>query len=385
MPVLREPGARYAPPRASALGLKAIVLAGLSIALMVFDHREQKLAVVREGMSAIAYPFQIVVHSPSAGWNWLTSNFATRNTLLEENARLRDAQRTAELRLLRFEAIEQENRRLRALVSALPPAAERVQLAEVLRVDLDPFRQRVVLDRGSRDGVTRAQPVIDGSGVFGQVINVGLWSSEVILLSDTSHAIPVQISRNGLRTIAVGTGDPKRLSLPYLPRNADVKVDDVLISSGLGGVFPGGYPVGVVSDVKRDPSQPLAIVGAVPSAALDRDREVLLVWYAPRVKVGPEGLDAPADKPATTAASAAPAKPADKPADKPAAGPVAKPADKPAQAGATPARPAPAAARPAPTPTNARPAPANTRPAPTTTRPAPATARPATPTPGAAR
>jgi rod shape-determining protein MreC len=313
--LLREPGARYAPARSSALGLKAIILASLAIGLMVVDHRQQHLKVIREGLTAVAYPFQVLVHSPVAGWEWLTSNFATRNTLLAENRQLKERQWRNELRLMRFEAVEQENLRLRKLVDAAPRAGERVMLAEILRVDLDPFRHRVILDRGERDGVTKGQAVVDGAGVFGQVTNVGPYSSEVILLSDTAHAIPVQISRNGLRTIAVGTGDARRLQLPYLPRNADVKVDDVLLTSGLGGVFPGGYPVARVTEVKRDPASPLAVVNAVPAAALDRDNEVLLVWFTPRVPVVPEATslapaDATAGKPGTAAKPTAAAAPA---------------------------------------------------------------------------
>lgn len=310
MALLREPGARYAPARSSALGLKAIVLASLAIGLMVVDHRQQHLKVLREGLTAVAYPFQVLVHSPVAGWEWLTSNFATRDALLEENRQLRERQWRNELRLMRFEAVEQENLRLRALVAAAPRVGERVLLAEILRVDLDPFRHRVILDRGANDGVVKGQAVVDGAGVFGQVTNVGPSSSEVILLSDAAHAIPVQISRNGLRTIATGTGDARRLQLPYLPRNADVKAGDVLLTSGLGGVFPGGYPVGQVTEVKRDPSLPLAVVTAEPAAALDRNNEVLLVWFAPRVPTpapGAVGGTAATPEPRPPRAEAAPA------------------------------------------------------------------------------
>jgi rod shape-determining protein MreC len=328
MALLREPGARYAPARSSALGLKAIILASVAIGLMVVDHRQQHLKVIREGLTAVAYPFQVLVHSPVAGWEWLTSNFATRDTLLEENRQLKERQWRNELRLMRFEAIEQENLRLRQLVAAGPRVAEKVMLAEILRVDLDPFRHRVILDRGANDGVVKGQAVVDGAGVFGQVTNVGPSSSEVILLSDAAHAIPVQISRNGLRTIATGTGDARRLQLPYLPRNADVKTGDVLLTSGLGGVFPGGFPVGQVTEVKRDPSSPLAVVSAEPAAALDRNNEVLLVWFTPRV---PTATPSTATTPATPSAAAAAA----------ATDAVA------ASGAATPASPA---ARPAPTP-----------------------------------
>lgn len=283
MPALREPGARYAPPRVSTLGLRALVLIALSIGLMVADHRQHGLALIRSGLSAAAWPLQMLVHSPVAAWDWLNGSTRTRHELLAENDALRNTARENDLKLLRLEAIEQENQRLRALVNAAPRDAERVQAATVLRVDLDRLRHRVLIDRGARDGVTRGQPVVDASGIVGQTTNVGPLAAEVILLSDPTHAVPVQVERNGLRTIAVGSGDSDRLTLPYLPRNADVRVDDLLVSSGLGGVFPAGLPVARVAEVRRDPSQPLAIVSARPAAALDRDREVLLLWTRARV------------------------------------------------------------------------------------------------------
>ncbi len=283
MPVLREPGARYAPPRVSALGLRALLLIGVSLGLMVVDHRQHELQMIRATASMVVWPLQRLVNAPAAAWEWMQSSLATQHALLAENQSLRAAARESSLRLLRLESIEQENLRLRALVQVEPREAERVQAATVLRVDLDPLRHRVLIDRGTRDGVSRGQPVIDASGVVGQTTNVGPLAAEVILLSDPTHAMPVQVVRNGLRTIAVGSGDAGRLMLPYLPRNADVQVDDLLVSSGLGGVFPGGLPVARVVEVRRDPSQPLATVSAVPAAALDRDREVLLLWYPARV------------------------------------------------------------------------------------------------------
>ena len=311
MPALREPGARYAPPRVSTLGLRALVLIALSIGLMVADHRQQGLAMIRSGLSAAAWPLQMLVHSPVAAWDWLSASTRTRHDLLAENEALRNTARENDLKLLRLEAIEQENQRLRALVNAAPRDVEHVQAATVMRVDLDRLRHRVLVDRGARDGVTRGQPIIDANGVVGQTINVGPFAAEVILLSDPTHAIPVQVERNGLRTIAVGTGDSERLTLQYLPRNADVQADDLLVSSGLGGVFPAGLPVARITEVKRDPSQPLAIVNARPAAGLDRDREVLLLWSKPRVAL-PEAE--PPAAPAPAPAREARAKPRPAPA-----------------------------------------------------------------------
>ena len=288
MAALRQSGARFSPSRFSALGLRAIVLMAISVALMVVDHRQNELGAIRSALSVVGWPLQRLVEAPVDAWEALGVALATHHELVGEVETLRGAARETDLKLLRLESIEQENVRLRALLNAAPPDSERVQAASVLRVDLDALRHRVLVDRGTRDGVGADQAVIDAGGVYGQTIHPGPLTTEVILLSDPAHATPVQIERNGLRTIAVGTGDPTRLALPYLPRNADVQVDDLLVSSGLGGVYPAGLPVARVSEVRRDPSQPLAIVSAHPAAALDRDREVLLLWHRRRVPLPAE-------------------------------------------------------------------------------------------------
>ncbi|HEY9183167.1 MAG TPA: rod shape-determining protein MreC, partial [Gammaproteobacteria bacterium] len=171
-----------------------------------------------------------------------------------------------------------ENERLRNLLESRGRVGSRALVAEILAVDLDPYRQRFDLNRGFVNGVFVGQALIDAQGVVGQVVRVGPFTSEALLITDADHAVPVSVNRNGLRTIAVGTGDSSRLRLPYLTNNADIVVGDLLISSGLGGVFPAGYPVGRVLEVRLRPDQSFAEVIAEPASALDREREVLLVW-----------------------------------------------------------------------------------------------------------
>jgi rod shape-determining protein MreC len=225
---------------------------------------------------------QIAVASPFQGWDWFRESVTTRDVLRADKTKLESELRLAQFRLQRYEALEAESQRLRALRDNTAGVTDRFIIGNVMDVDLDAFRERVLVDRGAQDGVFVGQAVVDAGGVFGQVARVGQLTAEVILLSDATHAIPVQVNRNGLRTIAVGTSDMGRLKLPYLPTSADVIVGDLLVTSGLGGGFPAGYPVGTVAEVKRDPAQSLADVEVKPAAALDRSRELMFVWLKPQ-------------------------------------------------------------------------------------------------------
>ena len=284
--------------RTTGLLLRCVLYCLLALGLIIVDKRYDHLGKIRRLLSIVAYPVQIAVASPFEGWDWFRESVTTRDALRADKTKLEAELRVAQFRLQRYEALEAESQRLRALRNSTAGITDRFLIGDVMDVDLDAFRERVLVDKGARDGVFVGQAVLDSGGVFGQVARVGQLTAEVILVSDATHAIPVQINRNGLRTIAVGTGDMGRLKLPYLPTSADVISGDLLVTSGLGGGFPAGYPVGTVAEVKRDPAQSLADVDVKPAAALDRSRELMFVWLKPQ---------ATAPAPAAAATSAAPA------------------------------------------------------------------------------
>ena len=292
--------------RGPPLGATFLTLAIAAIALMVADQRYDQLTRVRAWLSAAVYPVQVVVDLPFRAWDWVSGSFADRSRLRQENLELTARLRLSNLQLQRFAALEDENRRLRDMRENSASVADRVLVASILNVDLDPFRHRVLLDKGAVDGVFKGQAVLDADGIFGQVAQVHAKTAEVILISDAEHAIPVQSNRSGLRTIAVGTGDSGRLSLPFVTVEADLKPGDLLLSTGMGGVFPPGYPIAEVTQVVRNASTTFALVDARPTARLDRDREVLLVWFDPPVvEVPPAAAEtAPTDAPPTGAAPA---------------------------------------------------------------------------------
>lgn len=262
------------------LGLRFLLISIVSASLMLLDHREEHLARIRQALSLVVYPIQVGVDLPFAGWRLASRALTDQSALLEENSQLRSERLAVDVRLQRLAALEAENDRLRAMLDSSARVSDRVLVVEILAVDLDPYRQRFTINRGLNDGVYIGQALLDAEGVVGQIVRVELMTSEVVLISDADHALPVAINRNGLRTIVVGTGDSSRLRLPYLTNSADIEPGDLLMSSGLGGIFPSGYPVGHVLEVHRRPGQSFAEVIAEPAAQLDRDREVMLVWTA---------------------------------------------------------------------------------------------------------
>lgn len=286
---------------------------------MFYDRRGGWLDTARYGLQAAVYPLQLAVNSPSAAWRWLEESFATRERLQAEIETLRNELREQQLATLRQAALEAENAALRGLAEAYPDVIERRLIGEVIGVEVSSLRHRLVVNRGGQHGVYKGQPVITGDGVIGQVFRTGPFSSEIILITDAEHGLPVQVVRSGVRTIALGTGAEHavRLALPYVPQNHDVQVGDLLVTSGLGQVFPYGLPVAKVTEVVKDPSEPLSRIHAETLARLESDREVLFIWPRADHPASPATNAALAVEPAKATpepSAAAPAQPAQPPA-----------------------------------------------------------------------
>ena len=257
----------------------------LSILLMVMDHRFHQTETLRSTLSVLTYPIQVLAETPSNIGYWIAETLQSRGDLQQSNERLHRENLTLKAELQLTAALQAENERLRDLLGSAYKIGNRVLIAELSAMDLDPFRQQIVIDKGARSGVFEGQAVLDAHAVMGQVIHVNPFNSTVLLITDVEHALPVQVLRNGLRSIAVGSGRIDQLQMPYLPNNADIVKGDLLVTSGLGGKFPPGYPVAKVVQVSRQPGKPFATVLAQPLAQLDRTREALLVW---EVSVPPE-------------------------------------------------------------------------------------------------
>ncbi|MGH8307300.1 MAG: rod shape-determining protein MreC, partial [Gammaproteobacteria bacterium] len=249
--------------------LRTLLLIAVCIALMFYDHQRGHLAKVHAALSTLVYPVQAAVNAPYALASWAEQKLATHSALVKENSALKQQLLRDSAQLQQLAALQQENSHLRELMQAGTKVNGRVVVATLLAVDMNPFRHMIVIDKGAHDQVYEGQTLLDNHGIIGQVIRVGPVSSEAALITDPSQAIQVQINRTGLRTLAIGGADVNVLTLPYLANNADVKPGDLLVTSGLDGRYPTGFPVAVITQVRRDPAEPFAAVTAQPVADMD--------------------------------------------------------------------------------------------------------------------
>jgi len=253
----------------------------LSIALMTLDYQTHYLREMRSLLSTLAYPLQWVINAPG---NWATHvspYFQNKFSLIEENKHLHYEHFLTQAKLQKMLSLEHENARLRALLQTGAELHDAFLVAEILQMDPDPFVHVAVVNKGKRDGVFLGQPVVDAEGIMGKVIEINKITSRVMFITDTSHGIPVENIRNGVRAIGIGTGNMDKLELQHVPLTTDIKIGDKLVTSGLGGGYPAGYPVGLVSEFVHEAGAPFATIRVKPIAKLGQSRQILLIQTEP--------------------------------------------------------------------------------------------------------
>ena len=292
--------------RGPSLQLRLFLAVIISIAAIVADSRFGVFSHVRVYLSSLVSPLQYMANAPGIMLDTMSTQVQTRAGLIEQTKQQEQQLFTLRSRLLKMDHLEHENQRLRELLGSPVHKESRKMVAELLSVDSDPFSHQVLINKGALDGVYNGQAVINDQGVVGQVLHVGSTTSRVLLITDSSHGIPVRVLRNDLRAIASGSGELDKLELRNLPRNTDVQVGDLLVTSGLGGRFPEGYPVATVTRSDYVEGKPFAQIEAKPLVALDRLRYLLLLWTDKKPEVhDKDALEPAASASAATATSAA--------------------------------------------------------------------------------
>ena len=277
--------------RGPSPAVRLVFFAVLSLLLMFIDARYRYLESARSAVSVLISPIQRMATIPGILWQQADDFFITQNAhqnLLAENAELRSQHQNDAAQLLQLQDLQSENQQFRKL-DELPVRHEfSTQLAEIIYAERNVFKRKVLIDKGSQADVQLGQVVMDDAGIVGQITRVYPWLSEVTLITEKDHAVPVQVVRNGLRTILFGSGDTSQLSLRYMPVNADIQTDDVLVTSGIDGVYPPGIPVAKVTKIERDPVYPFARVSCLPVAGVDNHRQLLILSGMPKLPERPE-------------------------------------------------------------------------------------------------
>jgi rod shape-determining protein MreC len=264
--------------RGPSLQFRLFIAVMVSASLMLADSRLNAFSDVRYLLNSFVAPIHYAANLPRTMFDGMYDRFNSRNTLMLENQKLKQEMFMQSSNLLLMEQLKQENSRLRNLLGSPFIRDERKMVTEVMAVDSAPYTHQVMIDKGQIDGVYEGQPVISDKGIVGQINYVGAHNSRVLLLTDPNNSIPVQIVRNDIRVIASGKGHLDTMQLEHIPTNTDVEVGDLLVSSGLGGRYPEGYPVGYISNIDNDNKRPFASIDLETTVEFDKLRYLLLVW-----------------------------------------------------------------------------------------------------------
>lgn len=268
--------------------MRMLICMALCLVMLAVDSRHHFLKDLRMAAEVAITPLRYVVNLPFQGLSFIGDTMQTHRSLRLQNNALRQENLALKIKQQKMNIINKENERLRLLLGSPSNFAEKTMVAELINVAMNPYRQQFLINKGLNDGAFEGQAVISANGIIGQISHINLFNATVLLIADNRHDIPVLSNRTGLRTIARGSGKSNQLELLYIPNNADIKVGELMISSGLGGRFPAKYPVATISSIKRDTGQPFAKITATPTANLDRVKEVLLVWSKQQPPIGNE-------------------------------------------------------------------------------------------------
>ncbi len=278
--------------RGPSPAVRLVFFSVLSLLLLFIDARFRYLESTRSALSVLVSPIQRLATLPGELWQHAGDFFTTQRRLVEENQALHQQHERDAAQLSQLQALQQETRQLRNLLK-LPQHGElAAQAAEIVYAERDVFKRKVIIDKGANANVLIGQVVRDDAGIVGQVTRVYPWLAEVTMITEKDHAVPVMVLRNGLRTIVFGAGDTSQLSLRYMPVSSDIQHDDLLVTSGIDGVYPPGIPVAKVVKIERDPAYPFARITCLPVAGVDNHRHLMILSGLPQPPERPAGEQA---------------------------------------------------------------------------------------------
>ncbi len=275
--------------------VRLVFFCALSILLLFVDARYQALESTRKVLAVVIYPFQRLTALPGEAIGSIAAYFQTQNRLLQDNAQLRQQHDADAAQLAQLNAIQADNAQLRTLLELEKRVDYPMQAAEIAYVERDIFKRKLIINKGAQASVAAGQVVVDDNGVVGQVTRVYPWLSEVTLVTDKDHAVPIELVRNGLRAVVFGSGDIHEMSLRYMPVSVDIVEGDVLVTSGIDGTYPPNLPVAKVIKVERDPAYPFARIICAPLAGVDRHRALLIVSGLPKLSERPASVETSAE------------------------------------------------------------------------------------------